>query len=76
MTRDGPLCFCAGRDRYREFTRELPLEGRIDVVVVAEDPDAVLTMVFGARYSRKVKWPSEQPGAGGDRGSASDILPM
>jgi hypothetical protein len=57
VVRRGPLCFCHGYRRYREFTRALPLADRLDAIVVAEDPDEVLREVFGKKYSRKRPWP-------------------
>lgn len=59
--RDGPWCFCNGFARYREFSRALPLAGRIDVVVKSADPSEALRRVFGARYSRKINWPEQTP---------------
>ena len=57
MQRPGPLCFCAGFERYRRHTREVPLAGRIDVVARTEEPDRILAAVFGVPYSRKPPWP-------------------
>ena len=57
LNRSGPWCFCGGYRRYREFTRPVPLAGRLDAVVLAEDPHPALSSVFGARYSRKPPWP-------------------
>ena len=57
LSRDGPLCFCAGYARYLVFTERLELADRLDAVVVAEDPEPVLAAIFGARYSRKRAWP-------------------
>lgn len=57
LDRDGPLCFCAGYDRYRQFSVAQPLETRLDAIVVAEDPEPVLTAIFGEQYSRKPPWP-------------------
>jgi hypothetical protein len=57
LTRKGPLCFCHGYDRYRQFTRPILLSGRIDAVVKAEDASAVLREVFGHKYSNKNRWP-------------------
>jgi hypothetical protein len=58
LTRRGPWCFCHGYARYREFSRELPLSGRLDVVVRADDAREALGAVFGRPYSRKTPWPS------------------
>lgn len=57
LTRPGPLCFCHGYARYRDFSRPLPLAPRLNAVVRTENPDAVLRAVFGERYSRKPFWP-------------------
>lgn len=56
LTRPGPVCFCRGYDRYREFTRPLVLGERVDVVAELLDPAPVLSAVFG-KYSRKPPWP-------------------
>jgi hypothetical protein len=60
LVRKGPLCFCHGYGRYREFTRVTPLAERLDAIVVDERPDAVLREVFGRNYSEKDLWPPEQ----------------
>ena len=57
IMRKGPVCFCHGYRRYREFTRVLPLADRLDAIVVAEHADPVLREVFGRPYSRKHPWP-------------------
>ncbi|MEX2179698.1 MAG: hypothetical protein WD801_13360 [Gemmatimonadaceae bacterium] len=57
LTRRGPMCFCHGYDRYREFTRPLHLADRIDVVSQLADPSPVLAAVFGRPFSRKIPWP-------------------
>jgi hypothetical protein len=57
LTRPGPGCFCFGYGRYREFTRPLLLAERVDVVARTEDPNEILTAVFGRRYSKKRPWP-------------------
>jgi hypothetical protein len=57
LNRPGPLCFCHGRRRYRDFTRVLPLSDRIDVVTVGPDPHPTLQAVFGSNYSTKRPWP-------------------
>lgn len=57
LTRPGPMCFCKGYDRYREFTRPIRVAERIDVVVQTADPQAVLAAVFGKPFSRKHPWP-------------------
>ena len=57
LTRRGPWCFCRGYGRYRDFSRVLPLSGRIDAIVRAEDARDALTSVFGKPYSKKIPWP-------------------
>ena len=57
LDRDGPLCFCAGYERYRQFTVAHPLAPRLNAVVMAEDPEPVLEAIFGEEYSRKPAWP-------------------
>jgi hypothetical protein len=57
LTRKGPLCFCHGYARYREFTVPLALSDRLDAVVRTEDPRAALSAVFGRKYSNKNLWP-------------------
>jgi hypothetical protein len=57
LNRRGPLCFCHGYRRYREFTRPVALAPRITAVVRTEHPEGTLAAVFGANYSRKRLWP-------------------
>jgi hypothetical protein len=57
LTRKGPLCFCHGYSRYRKFTVPVLLAGKLDAIVRAEDASAVLTEVFGRKYSNKHPWP-------------------
>ena len=57
IVRKGPLCFCHGFRRYREFTRPLPLAGKLDAVVRTDDPVPILHEVFGSKYSNKHLWP-------------------
>lgn len=54
--RGGPAFFPYGYRRYRDFSRELPISDRLDVIVRTEEPDTVLEAVFG-RYSKKPNWP-------------------
>jgi hypothetical protein len=61
LTRRGPWCFCHGYARYRDFSRQLPLSERLDLVVKAEDARAALGAVFGKPYSRKTPWPDAPP---------------
>lgn len=57
LAREGPLCFCGGFDRYDQYASTVALGARIDLVIVAEHPDAVLRAVFGEPYSEKIPWP-------------------
>ena len=57
LSRPGPMCFCHGYRRYRTFDRRIVTAERIDVVVRTEDPDDVLSAVFGRPYSKKTAWP-------------------
>jgi hypothetical protein len=57
LSRAGPWGFFHGYKRYREFTRETPLEARIDVVLRTDDPREALRDVFGRVYSQKIAWP-------------------
>jgi hypothetical protein len=57
MTRKGPLCFCHGYGRYRQFTRPIILSDRLDAIVRTEDPKPALLAVFGSKYSNKHRWP-------------------
>lgn len=56
-SRRGPLCFCHGFKRYRTFDRALLLAHAIDVVARTDQPDPVLSAVFGTPYSKKTPWP-------------------
>lgn len=62
ISRKGPLGFFHSYRRYRDFSRVLPLDGRISVVARTEDPRAILRAVFGSRYSNKLLWPARVPG--------------
>ena len=57
LNRPGPLCFCHGYTRYRDFSRPLPLHDRLDAVVAGADPRPTLSAVFGKKYSKKTLWP-------------------
>jgi hypothetical protein len=57
LTRPGPMCFCRGYDRYREFGTPMPLADRIDVVLRTADPNPALVQVFGRPFSKKPRWP-------------------
>lgn len=56
--RKGPLCFCHGYERYRDFSRALLLSERIDAVARTDDAREVLRAIFGVKYSQKQQWPS------------------
>jgi hypothetical protein len=57
LTRSGPLCFCHGYRRYRTFNRPLIAAERIEFIVKTDNPDPVLSAVFGVPYSKKTPWP-------------------
>ncbi len=57
ITRKGPLCFCHGYRRYRQFTRPIVLADKLDAIVRTEDPKPTLLQVFGSKYSNKHRWP-------------------
>jgi hypothetical protein len=57
LTREGPLCFCGGLARYRDFSAAEPLAPHLSAVVAAADPGPTLRLVFGERYSGKPAWP-------------------
>lgn len=57
LTRPGPLCFCHGYARYREYTKLILLGDHLDAVVRAEDATTALATLFGRPYSRKRPWP-------------------
>ena len=73
LQRPGPMCFCRSYRRYRQHTIEVPLSGRIDVVVRAEDPGPALAAVFGRPYSRKSPWPSQDVRDAGSRMKAARV---
>ena len=55
--RGGPATFPYGYDRYRDFSRVMPLSNRLDAVTKTDKPEPVLEAVFGKKYSRKPTWP-------------------
>ena len=57
ITRRGPLCFCHSYRRYLTFDRPVIVGQMIDVVARTENPDPVLSAVFGLPYSKKTPWP-------------------
>jgi hypothetical protein len=56
----GPFGFFRGYRRYREFSRVMPLSGRLDAVARGLDPGIVQTAVFGPRHANKQHWPEEE----------------
>lgn len=60
LTRRGPMCFCRGYDRYREYSRPVPLSDRIDAIVRTAEPNGALVQVFGRPFSRKPLWPQPE----------------
>lgn len=57
LTRPGPICFCHGYGRYREFTRPFFLGDHIDVIARTAEPKPILAAVFGRPFSKKRPWP-------------------
>jgi hypothetical protein len=57
LAHGGPWGFFHDYARYREFDKTIPLAGRLDAVVQADDPRDALRQIFGAKYSNKVHWP-------------------
>lgn len=57
LSRPGPLGFFHSYQRYRDFSRVVPLEHRIDVVARTINPKPLLQAVFGHKFSNKVQWP-------------------
>jgi len=57
LSSPGPLCFCHSFARYLEFTRPIVLGARLTAIGRTEDPDSLLTAVFGRRYAHKPFWP-------------------
>jgi hypothetical protein len=53
----GPWGFFHGYRRYRDFTRIVPLEPRLDAIVRSDDPRPSLLAVFGPRHANKQHWP-------------------
>ncbi len=56
IVRKGEVFFPHSYKRYRDFSRVMPLNDKIDVVTRSEKPEAVLQAVFG-HYSHKPNWP-------------------
>jgi hypothetical protein len=54
----GPWGFFYGYGRYRDFSRPLPLDDRLTVVLSTDDPATDLEALLGRRYSRKLPWPA------------------
>jgi hypothetical protein len=57
LAHGGPWGFFHDYGRFREFSRPLALRGRLDAVIVGENPHDALKAVFGRRYSNKLHWP-------------------
>lgn len=57
LTRPGPLCFCHGYARYRDFSKIIVLTDSLTAVVRTENPTRALQAVFG-KYSQKPAWPT------------------
>jgi hypothetical protein len=54
----GPWGFFHGYGRYREFSRVMPLDQRLNVVLSTDDPAKELESLLGHRYSHKASWPA------------------
>ncbi len=61
LVHGGPWGFFHGYARYREFTRILPLSGKLSAVVRTANPDRALRAVFGGGYAKKPAWPEDRP---------------
>jgi hypothetical protein len=59
IVRKGPICFCHGYGRYREFSRVLATSNRLDAIARTEKAGQLLEHVFGKPYSEKPPWPPE-----------------
>jgi hypothetical protein len=70
LSSPGPLCFCHDFQRYLQFTRPLPLAPRLDAIGRTDDPNALLTAVFGPRYAHKTFWPWPHSPEAGNPGEA------
>jgi hypothetical protein len=57
LVHGGPWGFFHSFRRYRDFSKVIPLAGRLDLVVKTADPRAPLQAVFGRAYSNKRWWP-------------------
>jgi len=57
LTRPGPLCFCHGYARYRDYAKTIAAGEHLDAVVRVEDATSALADVFGRPYSKKRPWP-------------------
>jgi hypothetical protein len=57
LSHGGPWGFFHSYRRYRDFTRVVLLEPRLDAVVRSDDPRPVLRVVFGTKHADKRHWP-------------------
>lgn len=57
ISHGGPWGFFHSYARYRDFSRMVPLHGRLDAVVTTDDPAPALLAIFGARHADKRAWP-------------------
>lgn len=57
LVHGGPWGFFHSFQRYRDFSKVLPLVDKLDLVVKTEDPRVPLRAVFGRVYSNKKWWP-------------------
>ena len=58
LVHGGPWGFFHSFNRYKDFSKVLPLADKIDLVVKTEDPRTALHAVFGRTYSNKKLWPN------------------
>jgi hypothetical protein len=61
LSHGGPWGFFHSYSRYRDFSRVVPLQSRLDAIVTTDDPRPVLRTVFGERHADKQAWPHESP---------------
>lgn len=59
LSHGGPLGFFHSYRRYRDFSRVVPLSGRLAAVVRAVDARPALHELFGTSYANKRWWPGD-----------------
>jgi hypothetical protein len=70
LVHGGPWGFFHGYSRYRDFSRVTPLRDQLTAVIASDAPTKPLRELLGSRFSNKVPWPYEMPGASADGSSA------